>query len=222
MVGVEDEEDVDGARIDRIRHVARLRHPRNHREEVVRIRQRVVGIHVRHPLHMPVRKRRNRRHLRQEPDERNVALARIVNVFRCRIERRQRGHTGRHHRHRVRVVAKAFHELLDILMHVRVVRDVVCELVVLGLRGQLSVPQQPGDLEEARLFRELLDRIAAIAKDSLVAVDVGDGRAARRGVHERRIVSHHAEIIILHLDLAKVSSADRVVGDRDRVGLTSA
>ncbi len=45
------------------------------------------------------------------------------------------------------------------------------------------------------MLGELLDRVAAVAEDSLVAVDIGDGGAGRRGVEERRVVGHQAEIV---------------------------
>ena len=70
-----------------------------------------------------------------------------------------------------------------------------------GLRRQLAVDEQVGDLEVGRLLGELLDRVAAVLEDALVAVDVGDRRAARRGVRERRVVGHEAEVVLVDLDL---------------------
>ena len=148
VVGVENEQDVDRPRVHRMGLVLRLRHPGDHRQEVLGVWQRVVGIDVGHPLHVPIGERRDRRYLRQEPDEGDVALVRVVNVLRARIERRQRGDARRKHRHRVRVVPESFHEVLDVLVHVRVHRDVGHPLVVLGLRGELAVAQQPRDFEE--------------------------------------------------------------------------
>ena len=49
-------------------------------------------------------------------------------------------------------------------------------LVELRLRRQLAVDEQVGDLEVGRLLGELLDRVAAVLEDALVAVDVGDRR----------------------------------------------
>jgi hypothetical protein len=45
---------------------------------------------------------------------------------------------------------------------------------------RLAVEQQPGDLEVRAVLRELLDRVAAIAQDALVAVDEGDRRLGGR------------------------------------------
>jgi hypothetical protein len=90
----------------------------------------------------------------------------------------------------MRVVAEALEELPHVLVHVRVERDVVHELIVLLLVRQLAVPEQPRDLEKCGVFRQLLDGISAIAKNSLVAVDVGDRAATGSCVEKGGIVAH--------------------------------
>ena len=82
---------------------------------------------------------------------------------------------------------------------------------------QLAEQNQVGRLEVVAVLGELLDRIAAIEQDALVAVDVGDGAPAVRGVQERRVVRHQAEVVGRDLDLAEVHGANRAVGDRDFV-----
>ena len=52
-----------------------------------------------------------------------------------------------------------------------VVGDVVGPLVQLRLGREFAVEDQVGDFEIRALLRQFLDRIAAIAQDSLVAVD---------------------------------------------------
>src|SRR6185436_7151759 len=89
----------------------------------------------------------------------------------------------------------------------------------LGGRGELAVEQQVGRLEERAFLRELLDRVAAIAQDALVAIDVRDGAAAGRRVHERGIVEHQAEIVDLGLDLPEVGGANRPILDGELVAL---
>ena len=101
-------------------------------------------------------------------------LSRVPDVARLGVERRQRADRGHQHAHRVRVVAEALHERLDVLVHERVVGDLVHPRVVLVLGGQLAVDEQVGHLEEVRLLRQLLDRVAAVLEDPLVAVDEGD------------------------------------------------
>ena len=59
------------------------------------------------------------------------------------------------------------------------------------------------------LLGQLLDRIAAVAQDALVAVDERDRALARRGVHERRVVAQQAEVVGIHLDLPQVHARGR-------------
>jgi hypothetical protein len=68
----------------------------------------------------------------------------------------------------------------------RVVADRAVELLELAGR-QVAVDQQVGGLEEIGLGRELLDRVAAVQQDAVVAVDVGDLALAGRGRHEARV-----------------------------------
>ncbi len=120
----------------------------------------------------------------------------------------------------MRVVPEALQEVADVLVHVRVVRDVVHESIVLLLIRKLSVTQQPRYLQERRLLGKLLDRVSAIAQDSLVAVDVGDRAATRGGVHERRIVRQQTNVVrIGGLYLSQIGGSDRAVLDRKVVVL---
>ncbi len=89
-------------------------------------------------------------------------------------------------------------------------------------RRQLAEQDQIGGLEEGALLGQLLDRVAPVHQDALVAVDVGDLAAARRGVHERRVVGGQAEVVRVGLDLAQVHRLDGAVGDRDVVLLAGA
>jgi hypothetical protein len=87
---------------------------------------------------------------------------------------------------------------------------VVCDLVLEPSEGviarQLAEQQEVRRLEIGALDRELLDRVPAIAQDSFVAVDEGDGAPNGRGVEERRVVAHEAE-------LPERSRSDRAVFD---------
>ena len=66
--------------------------------------------------------------------------------------------------------------------------DLGGERLELFSRRQLPVDEQVADLDEVRLLRELLDRIAAVAQDPGVAIDVGDGALGRRGIDETLVV----------------------------------
>ena len=86
-----------------------------------------------------------------------------------------------------------------------------------GWVGKLAVDQQVGDLEVARPLGELLDRVAAVLEDALLAVDVRDRGATRRGRHVGGVVGHQAEVVLVDLDVAKLGGADRPVFDRNLV-----
>src|SRR6185436_11136709 len=66
--------------------------------------------------------------------------------------------------------------------------------------------QQVADLEEIAVLRQLLDRVAAVEQDPLVAVDVGDGRAAARGGEESRVVGEGARLAVEGADVDHVGS----------------
>ena len=74
VVGVQDPEHVEGALEPRVGLVLDLRHLEHHREEVAGVGQVVVRIDVRQPQVVPVGERGQRRHLRDQPHRRHVAL----------------------------------------------------------------------------------------------------------------------------------------------------
>ena len=123
----------------------------------------------------------------------------------------------------MRVVAETLQEFPEVLVHVGVVRDVVHELIVLLLVRQLAVPQQPRYLEKRCILSQLLDRIAAIPQNSLVAIDESDGAAAGGGVEEGWIVAYKTQIVgVVGLYFLQIRRPDSVLGDRNRVSLAGA
>src|SRR3954451_24089695 len=219
VIGVQDPEHVERALDARVRLVLDLGHPVHHREEVAGVGEVVVRIDVGQAEVVAVGERRERRHLGDHPDGRHVALLVLLDVLRARVEGRQRAHRRLQHPHRVRVVAEAVEELLDVLVDVRVDRDLVYPRVELVAVRQLAVDDQVGDLEIGRLLAELLDRVAAVLEHPGLTVDVGDRRAARRGVGVRRVVRHQAEVVLRDLDLPQVHPLDGPVADRKLVRL---
>jgi hypothetical protein len=59
-------------------------------------------------------------------------------------------------------------------MQHRVIGDVLPEFRLLRHIGQLAIKQQVADLEEVALLGQLLDGIAAMEQDSLLAIDMGE------------------------------------------------
>src|SRR5712691_1569005 len=117
---------------------------------------------------------------------------------------------------------EAVHELLDVLVDPRVVGDLPRPLVERLPGRQLASEEEIRDLEERRLLGELLDRIAAIPEDPLVAVDEGDRAPGGRRVHEGRVVGEEPEVVGPRPDLTQVHRSNRAVGDRQLVGLAGA
>ena len=83
---------------------------------------------------------------------------------------------------------KAVHEALaEVLVDIGVVADLFRPGLELGGVRQLAVDQQVRHFEVGRLLRQLLDRVAAVAQNAGVAVEIGDGASRQGGRHERRV-----------------------------------
>src|SRR5438128_6197549 len=170
MIGVEDEQELERTRENRVRLVLRLAHASDHRQKILDVREAIVGIDEGQPLHVSIRERSYRRRLGQQTDDRDVAFGLVENVARRRIERCEARDRAIEYRHRMSVLAESLEELAHVLVHVSVARDVVPELIVLLLRRQLTVAEKPRYLQERRVLSQLLDWISAITQDSLVAI----------------------------------------------------
>jgi hypothetical protein len=132
------------------------------------------------------------------------------NAERVVIEGRQRADHAHHHRHRVRIAPEALVQAHQLLVHHGVMRDDVDEFVLLLAVGQLAVLQQVANFEEVAMLGELLDRIAAVEQDALVAVDIGDRRAAARGREKARVVGEPAGLAVQRADVDHVGAGGPV------------
>ncbi|TKW57063.1 Norsolorinic acid ketoreductase, partial [Colletotrichum tanaceti] len=154
-----------------------------------------------------------------------VQLLALQTRVRLRGEGAERGEGGLQHGHGVGVVAEGLEHALDVAVDVGVVHDLVLPAAVLGRGGQLAVDEQEGRLEEVGLVDELLDGVAAVAEDALEAVDVGDVALDDGGVHVGRVVDAEALVRLIlgavvaagRLDLLDVRRQDRVVLDGELV-----
>ena len=136
------------------------------------------------------------------------------------IECRQRADAARHHRHRMRVAPKALIETAHLLVHHRVEGDTIVEVGLLRGGRKFAVEQEIAGLQEIAVLGQLLDRIAAIKQDALVAVDIGDLRLAAAGRGVAGIVGEHPG---LGVELADIDDGgtDRSLVDRERVLLVA-
>ena len=171
MVGVQDEDAVHGARQHRIDLVLLAGHREAHAQEVRGVVERVQRINERLADVILEGHRRDRRHLRDHAQRRDHALVRIGDVGGVVIEGRHGADDAAHDRHRVGVAAEAGEEPVHLLVDHRVVGDAMVEVGLLRRRRQFAVEQQVAGLEEIAVLGELLDRVAAVEQDALVAVD---------------------------------------------------
>jgi hypothetical protein len=172
----------------RIRLVFLAGRAEHHVHEVGRVVEVVARIHEGLAGVVLVGHRNDGRQLGDQPIERDSAMLGIGEVGDVVVEGRQRADHADHDRHRVRVAAEALVELHQLLMHHGVVLDRAFEFGLLRGARQFAVLQQPGDFKEVALFRQLLDRIAAIQQFALVAVDESDLRLAAGGRQEAGVV----------------------------------
>ena len=223
VVGVQDEEHVERALEHGVRRVLQLGHLEQHVQEVASEAEVVVGLDVWAPDAVPVGVGRNRGRLGDEPQHLQLAPCGVVDRLAVLVEGRHRRHRAHEHAHRMRVVVEALDELLDVLMHHRVHGHLMLPVLQLGRRRQLAVQQQVRRLEVGAVLGQLLDGIAPILEHADVAVDEGDAAAARRGVHERRVVGQQTGVVgCIGLDLLEISGLDRTIGDGKIVRLARA
>lgn len=213
MVRVQDQELVQRGNDDRVEVVLLRRDREGHTEEVLDVAQVVARVDERVTDRLLVRVRRDRRKLGEQPDRREVALLLVERVVAVLVERGQRGDDRRQHGHRVRVAREAAVEVLDVLVQQGVLRDVVLEDGELVDGRQLTVDQQVRHLKEGGALGQLLDRVAAVAEDARLAVEVGDGGFIGGGVAVAAVQGHQTG---LGAELADVEAlvADGAVDHR--------
>ena len=157
-----------------------------------------------------------RGHLGDEPHDLAHADLGVGDVLRLGIEGRQGADGGHEDAHGVGVVVEAVHEPLpDVLVDVGVEGDVVRPLLELRPGRELAVDDEVGDLQVARLLGQVLDGVAPVAEDAVVAVEVGDRAATGRRLDEGGVVDEDVGI-----ELAQRPGRDPPVLDRDLDALT--
>ena len=118
---------------------------------------------------MPVRERRERRHLGHQPVDLKPPVVGVMDVPRFGVKRSERRHAADQHAHGMSVVAEPVHDRANILVHISVVGNIVHEIVQLGLIRQLSIQEQIRDFEERAALRKmnvlLLSQIHSLQPD---------------------------------------------------------
>ena len=188
VVGVEDEEQVERLRHLGVDLVPLRRHGEHHVQQVRRVAEVVARIDVRLADRLLERPRRQRGQLGDQPVDRDLDRVLVEDLVRVGVERAHAHHPRGEDRHRVRVRGERVEEVPHLLADERVMRDLPDEPIELLAARQLAPDQEVGDLEEGGVLGQLLDRVAAVAKDALLAVEEGDRARAGSGVGVARVV----------------------------------
>ena len=178
----------------RVGLVLLVRDRERHAQEVLDVPARVVRVEQGLALGGAVHVRGDRPGLGQDEHGGELDRLRVERVQRLGVERGQGVDGRRHDGHRVPAAREGAHEGAEVLMDQRVPVDTLLERGQLVGARQLAVDEQVGDLEERGLAGQLLDRVAAVAQDALVAVDVRDLGLARGGVHEAGVHGDQAGV----------------------------
>ena len=101
-----------------------------------------------------------------------------MNVGRIMVERRERANNTAHDRHRVRIAPKPTEENRKLFIDHGVAGDRRVEIGFLGGIRQFALQQQIRNLQKIGLFRQFLNRVAAMQKHALVAINIGQARQA--------------------------------------------
>ena len=224
VVRVQDEEHVERALEDGVGLVLELGHLEHHGEEVTGVGEVVVRVDVGEAAAVAVGEGRDGRHLADQPPRLHPPRLEVHDVLRLGVEGGERADRADQDAHRMGVVAEALDELLQVLVHQGVHLDVALPHAEVRGRGQLALDDQVGGLEEAALLGQLLDRVAAVAEDAALAVDVADLALAGGRVEERGVVADDPEPpeldgpdgAVLDRQLELLSAP--VVADGQRVG----
>ena len=213
MVSVQYEDAIHRPRQGRADLVFLARHGKAHVQEILGIPEGVLRIDKGLAERIFERHGGDRRHLGNQAIGGDHPLVRIMDVGRVVIEGGQCADHPAQHRHRVRVAPEAAEKGAELLVHHRVMGDVVDELLLFLGGRQFAVQQQVGDLHEVAFPGQLLDRIAAVEKDAFVAVDIGNAGATGRRRHEAGVVGEISGQAVEHADSDDLGP-DRSFDDR--------
>src|SRR5258707_12791265 len=117
---------------------------------------------------------------------------------------------------------EAVQEFLDAFVNECVMRYVVLPVLQLCRRREFPMQKQVCGLQIRGFLRQLLDRVAPVTQDPLVAVNISDMADARSRVVISRVVADDPKIFGMHLDLPQVHRPDSVVRDGEFVGFPGA
>ena len=189
MVGMQDEENVEGLGQNRVGFIVRLGDSPHHRKEVRGEVEAVVWVDERHANAVAVCASGNGRHLGDQANDLLLTTFEIEDVLRVGVEGGKCGKGRNKDAHGVSVVVEALHEALaHVFVNEGVVGDLVGPIGHLRLGREFAVEEQIGNFEKARLFGQLLNGVTAISEDAGAAIEFGDGTFRCGGSGEGGVV----------------------------------
>ena len=197
---MDNQQSAQGVHIQRVRFERLVRHSEAHAQEVVYIAARVIGVQHRLIAATAEDVRHDRAGLGHDDLGGLIELVGVGDISGIRVERGQRIDGGGEHAHRVSGARERTHEGTEVFANHRLVVDVGAELIVFGLARQLAMTQQPRHFQKIGVFAQLLDGVATIAQNRMLAIDVGDFRFALCGGEESGVERHPAVITQLGND----------------------
>ena len=201
MIGVQHKDAIERALDHWIDLVVLAGVGKHHVQEVARIAELVLGVHVGLACAVFVGHGHQRGHLGNQADGGDFTVLRVVDVGAVVVEGRQCADQAGHDGHRVRIAPEAAQEKLHLLVDHGVVGHAFGEVGLGCCIGQVAVQQQVAGLHEIALGRQLLDRIPAVEQFTFVAVNVGDGRLTRRRRQKSRVIGEHAGLCVQLADI---------------------
>ena len=222
VVSVQDKDAVQGALEHGIDLVVLTGIAKHHAQEVACIAQVVLGVHEWLANAVFVGHGHEGGHLGDQANGGDFAVFGVVDVGAVMVEGRQAADQAGEHGHGVGVTAKPTQEKLHLLVHHGVVGDQVGEVGFLFGVRQLAVQQQVAGFQKVALGRQLLDGVAPVQQLAFVAIDVGDGRLARRGGQKARVIGEHAGLAVQLADIDHVGADAALIHRHVNAGLTVA
>ena len=200
MIGVNNQQTAQSMHIQRVRFERLVRHSEAHAQEVVHIATRVIGVQHRLIATTAEDVRHNRAGLGHDDLGGLIELVGVGDIGGVRIERGQRIDGGGKHAHRMSGARERTHEGTEVFANHRLVIDVRAELLILSPARQLAMAQQPRHFQKIGVLAQLLDGVATVAQNRMLAVDVGDFRFALCSGEESGVERYPAVITQLGND----------------------
>ncbi len=184
VIRMEGKDTIHGAFNDGVDLVLFGRHAKHHVQEVTGIGEGVTRLHERLADGVLVTHGGQSRHLGEQTEGTDLAMLLVIDVEGIVIEGGEGADYTAHDGHGVGVATEAAEEEGDLLVHHGVAGHGTFEFGILGLGRRFAVQQDIADFQIGGLSGQLGDGVTTVQQDTLIPVNVGNGRFARTGGHK--------------------------------------